>query len=112
MSAFNWSPKRCSTSRRLTRRRASRRRSGRRSPSGRVSPAVDGRLAGQEIEGQLVRLGLLAAAAPFEVEPAEVVLDFVARFELADLQRGDVARGVADAADQDRRIGQVLLIDQ
>ncbi len=47
--------------------------------------AVDRGVPGHEVQGQLVGLGLLPAAATFEQDPAQVVVHPVVGFELADL---------------------------
>ena len=57
------------------------------SPLAALLQAVDRGLAGHEVHGQFVGLGLLPAAAPFEPELGEVFVDLDARLELADLQR-------------------------
>ena len=74
--------------------------------------AIDRRLAGHEVHGQFVRLGSLAAAPAFEPQFAEVFVDLNSGFELTDLQRRPIAGGVADAAHEDLRVGQVLLTHQ
>jgi hypothetical protein len=71
--------------------------------------AVDGRVPGHEVHGQLVGFGFLPASAAFEHDPAEVVVHPVVGFELADLQWRAVAGGVADRAEHDVRVGGVAM---
>jgi hypothetical protein len=77
------------------------------SPPATLFQAIDGRLAGHEVHRQFVGLGLLTATTALQPEFGEVFVNLDARLELADLQRGTVASGVADAADKDLRMGQV-----
>ena len=69
--------------------------------------AVDRCLAGKEVERQFIRLGLLAPTATFEKQPIQIVFDFIARFELPDLQRCQIARRVSDASDKNGWIVEI-----
>ncbi len=55
-------------------------------------------MAGQEVEGQFVALLHAAAPAALQEDAARVLVHAVVRLELADLERGAVAGGVASTA--------------
>lgn len=74
--------------------------------------AIDLRFSSQEIERQFVGLGLLSTAASFKEQPAQIVFDLIARLELTHLQRCEVTRRVTNAADQNRRIRKIIVLDQ
>ena len=74
--------------------------------------AVDARVPGHEVHGQLVGLGLLAAASALEQDVLEVAVHPVVGLELADLQRRPVAGRVADRAEHDLRVRDVAVVLQ
>jgi hypothetical protein len=64
-------------------------------------------VAGREAVGEAVGFHVLAAAAALEDQVAQLFVEAVVGFELADLEGEAVAEGIADRADQDLRVGDV-----
>ena len=74
--------------------------------------AVGARVPGHEVHGELVGLGLLAAAPALQEDALQVPVHPVVRLELTDLQRRPVAGRVADRAEHELRVLDVAIVFQ
>src|SRR5579884_1315810 len=75
-------------------------------------PAINRGMACQEVEGQLIRLVICAAAATFQDDVAQVLVHLDAALELPNLQGDTITGGIAKCAEENLWVLDISLQQQ